>query len=77
LGDFNAPADVVRAALGSPLAMTDLAGERPTRIATGSHGGKTIDHVAVVGAAIASASVLDGELLSDHNPVVVEVVLAG
>lgn len=69
LGDFNAPADVVRAALGEPLVLSDLTGQRCTRIATAKHAGQTIDHVAVVRGTIASVSVLDGELLSDHNPV--------
>jgi endonuclease/exonuclease/phosphatase family metal-dependent hydrolase len=73
IGDFNAPADVVRSALGEPLAFSDLAGQRWTRIATEKHPGQTIDHVAVVRGTIASASVLDGELLSDHNPVTASV----
>jgi endonuclease/exonuclease/phosphatase family metal-dependent hydrolase len=71
LGDFNAPADVVAAGFGeSAVSISDLAGSsRPTRIATGEQGGRTIDHVVVVGGSLASATVLDGNGLSDHNPV--------
>lgn len=74
LGDFNARADVVRAALGGDVAISDLSGERPTRGPTDDHpAGQTIDHVVAFGGAIASASVLDGGGLSDHEPVLADV----
>ena len=75
LGDFNASADVVAAALGPDVAVADLAGLRPTRIATGDRSSRTIDHVVVARATILSADVLDGRGLSDHNPVVAEIRL--
>lgn len=73
LGDFNAPADVVRTGLGAGVAVSDV--QAVTRIATNEHAGKTIDHVAVIGGAIRSVSVLDGQGLSDHHPVVADVGL--
>jgi len=76
LGDFNAPVDVVRAALGAPFVTSNLEGQRPTRIATPEHPPRVIDHVAVCRATLASATVLDGEGLSDHNPVTAEIALA-
>jgi endonuclease/exonuclease/phosphatase family metal-dependent hydrolase len=75
LGDFNAPADVVRGGLGEGISVCDLAGQRPTRIETWEHPAKTIDHVAVRGGAIESASVLEGGGLSDHNPVTAVVAI--
>jgi endonuclease/exonuclease/phosphatase family metal-dependent hydrolase len=69
MGDFNAPIDVVRDVFGAASAITQVGDLRPTRIPTADRSGRTIDHVVVVGGVIASASVLDGELLSDHNPV--------
>lgn len=69
VGDFNAPVETIRAGLGPAIRLSDLSGQRPTRIATSQHGGKTIDHVAVVGGAPEDATVLDGRLVSDHNPV--------
>jgi endonuclease/exonuclease/phosphatase family metal-dependent hydrolase len=73
LGDFNAPADVVRAALGGPV-LADVSGQGPTRIATAEHPGKVIDHVAVFRGRPERASILDVGGLSDHRPVVVDVV---
>lgn len=75
LGDFNAPADVVRAGLGEPFAISSLEGQRPTRIATPYHPPRVIDHVAVARARLASAMVLDGGGLSDHNPVTADIVV--
>jgi endonuclease/exonuclease/phosphatase family metal-dependent hydrolase len=72
-GDFNAPREAVSAGLGEPLSISDLTGQRVTRIATDQHDGKTIDHVAVVGGSIDEAKVLDGRLLSDHQPVTARV----
>ncbi|HEY3445388.1 MAG TPA: endonuclease/exonuclease/phosphatase family protein [Myxococcales bacterium] len=69
LGDFNAEADVVRAGLGEGFALADLADQPCTRVATRSSEAHTIDHVAVHRGQIVSARVLDGEGLSDHNPV--------
>lgn len=75
VGDFNARADVVRAGLGGDVALSDLSGQRPTRVPTADHpAGQTIDHVVVVGGGIlAAATVLDGGGLSDHQPVLAEV----
>jgi endonuclease/exonuclease/phosphatase family metal-dependent hydrolase len=69
LGDFNASAATVRAILGEPVALSELEAQRPTRIGSPSQPGKTIDHVAVFGGVVDSATVLDGEGLSDHEPV--------
>lgn len=69
VGDFNANADDVRACLGAGFVVADLAGQRPTRCATPSSEAHTIDHIAALGGELTSASVLDGEGLSDHNPV--------
>ncbi len=73
LGDFNAPVDVVRAGLGSPV----ITSEGPTRIATHEHPAKTIDHVAVLGGTLVSSAVLDGAGLSDHHPVTADVRFDG
>jgi len=67
-GDFNAPADVVIAHFPGG-SISDVGGQRPTRVATDDHPGRIIDHVVVVGGALAPATVLDGRGLSDHNPV--------
>jgi endonuclease/exonuclease/phosphatase family metal-dependent hydrolase len=69
LGDFNASPVVVRLALGEPVVLADLDGQRPTRTATHDHEAHTIDHVAVFGGVVESATVLDGRGLSDHEPV--------
>jgi endonuclease/exonuclease/phosphatase family metal-dependent hydrolase len=69
VGDFNALSDEVCAGLGGPCAISDLAGQAPTRVLTKGHGGRTIDHVVVLGGTIAVASVGEGEGLSDHLPV--------
>jgi endonuclease/exonuclease/phosphatase family metal-dependent hydrolase len=74
LGDFNATAAAVGAALGEGFSLSDVAAQRPTRIETWEHPGRTIDHVAVSGATLSSAEVLDGKLLSDHNPVAASVL---
>ena len=74
VGDFNARADVVRAALGADAAISDVSGQRPTRVATPDHpSGQAIDHVVVLGGTVASATVLDGGGLSDHEPVSADV----
>ena len=75
LGDFNAPVDAVRAALGPSFDLSDLRGQRATRVATSEHPGRVIDHVAVQRGAIESATVLDDEALSDHAPVTATVQL--
>ena len=69
VGDFNALADEVCSGLGEPFAISDLVGQEPTRVAAEGHGGRTIDHVVVMGGTVAAASVGDGEGLSDHQPV--------
>jgi hypothetical protein len=66
----------VRAALGEGFALSRLEGQRPTRVAVGEDGSHTIDHAAVVHARLATATVLDGEGLSDHHPVAVVVALS-
>jgi endonuclease/exonuclease/phosphatase family metal-dependent hydrolase len=71
VGDFNASADVVGAALGGTTSILD----RPTRIATDEHDARVIDHVVVLGGTLASAAVLDGQGLSDHNPVTARVLV--
>jgi endonuclease/exonuclease/phosphatase family metal-dependent hydrolase len=76
LGDFNAPVDVVRSGLGEPLAITDLEGQRPTRVATHEHPPRTIDHVAVVRGTLEAGTVLDAGGLSDHDPVTATVLFA-
>src|SRR5690606_36607425 len=72
-GDFNAPAAIVAAGLGAAglasISISDLEGQRPTRIATEARASRTIDHVVAVRGAIDSAEVLDGAGLSDHAPV--------
>lgn len=75
-GDFNTQVDLVRAGLGEGFVLTDLAGQRPTRIATKDRPPRTIDHVAALRCTIASATVLDGGGPSDHQPVRAELVLA-
>jgi Endonuclease/Exonuclease/phosphatase family len=69
VGDYNAPAEVVQAALGPSFVLSDVRGQRPTRIGTDEHEGRIIDHVAVRGGRIAEVTVLDPETLSDHAPV--------
>jgi endonuclease/exonuclease/phosphatase family metal-dependent hydrolase len=69
LGDFNTPAEAVQGSLGPAFCLSDLRSQRATRVATSDHPGRTIDHVAVQGGAIESATVLDDEALSDHAPV--------
>ncbi len=69
MGDFNASADVIRAALGDAT-ISDVAGQRPSRPASPEKAdGHTIDHVVVVGGVVEDATVLDGAGLSDHEPV--------
>jgi len=72
LGDFNATCDLVRAGLGEPLDLSEPPGDRPTRVATPPQPSKRIDHVVAFGGTVASAEVLDGRGLSDHNPVTAE-----
>jgi endonuclease/exonuclease/phosphatase (EEP) superfamily protein YafD len=72
VGDFNAEADAVRAALGEGFVLCTPSGH--TRIATESTPAHTIDHVAVLGGSVASAEVLDAEGLSDHHPVRASVI---
>lgn len=68
VGDFNAPVNEVSMGLGASFALSSVAS--PTRIATPQHPqGKIIDHVAVRGARIEAAHVLDAAGLSDHHPV--------
>jgi endonuclease/exonuclease/phosphatase family metal-dependent hydrolase len=73
-GDFNAEAAAVAARLDrtSPaptFTLSDLSGQRHTRIATAEKQSHTIDHIVVQKGSIVAATVLDGEGLSDHNPV--------
>lgn len=69
VGDFNADAATVHAGLGEGFVLSDLTREAPTRAATETSQARTIDHVAVLGGAIAAARVHDREGLSDHAPV--------
>jgi endonuclease/exonuclease/phosphatase family metal-dependent hydrolase len=73
VGDFNAEVDIVSAGLGDRFTLANIT--EPTRIATMTSPAETIDHVAVRGATIVSAEVLDGEGLSDHHPVTAEIRL--
>lgn len=68
-GDWNAPADAVRAGLGEGFVVTSLEGQPATRSATAESPAQTIDHVAVIGGRLESPVVLDATGLSDHNPV--------
>jgi endonuclease/exonuclease/phosphatase family metal-dependent hydrolase len=73
-GDFNAEAATVssllaRSTASPPLVLSSLAGQRHTRIATLDKASHTIDHILVRWGDLAAATVLDGEGLSDHNPV--------
>lgn len=72
-GDFNAPAAIVSAGLGAgglaSISISNLEGQRPTRIATEAQASRTIDHVVAVRGAIDAATVLDQAGLSDHAPV--------
>jgi endonuclease/exonuclease/phosphatase family metal-dependent hydrolase len=70
VGDFNADRAAVGAYFGAGFAVTELAGDRPTR-PRHEPGEKSemIDHVVVRGCEVASARVEDGEGYSDHNPV--------
>jgi endonuclease/exonuclease/phosphatase family metal-dependent hydrolase len=76
VGDFNAPVDAVQAGLGPTFSLSDLRGQRATRVATAEHPGRVIDHIAVHRGVIESASVLDDEALSDHAPVAATVRFA-
>jgi endonuclease/exonuclease/phosphatase family metal-dependent hydrolase len=69
LGDFNATAAVVAAPFGAGVAISDLAGQGPTRIATDEHPSYGIDHVVAVHVTITSAAIIASDGLSDHNPV--------
>lgn len=69
-GDFNAPCELVSAHLGDGFVLSDVS--EWTRILTDGRGGKTIDHVAVRGVELISASVLDAGGVSDHQPVSAE-----
>lgn len=69
LGDFNALSTMVRVGLGDDFVITDLTGQRHTRIPTSDKPGWTIDHVVVRGAPIDGATVLEHGALSDHSPV--------
>jgi endonuclease/exonuclease/phosphatase family metal-dependent hydrolase len=75
-GDFNADVELVRTGLGEGFVLTDLAGQRPTRLTTTDRPARTIDHVTALRCTLASATVLDGGGLSDHEPVRAELVLA-
>lgn len=69
LGDFNALSTIVRVGLGEGFVITDLTGQRHTRIPTAEKPGRTIDHVAVLGGTIETGAVLEHGGLSDHSPV--------
>jgi len=67
-GDLNAGRDVIAALLGEGVALSQVGAATcsPSR----RHGpGKAIDHVAVHGGGLDGVEVLDGEGLSDHQPV--------
>lgn len=68
-GDFNLEADPLRALLGPDFTVSDPPGPRRSRVATSTSAAHTIDHVAVRGGVLASTEILDGEGLSDHQPV--------
>jgi hypothetical protein len=74
MGDFNAAAAAVRAALGADLRYAELADQRPTRVADGGKPGTFIDHVVALRGRLEDARVLDGAGLSDHHPVTARVV---
>lgn len=74
VGDFNAHAAEVLAGLGEGFVVSDLTGHRGTRTASGGKPAHTIDHVVAHAAEIEAAEVLDGEGLSDHEPVTARVV---
>ncbi|HEY0494708.1 MAG TPA: endonuclease/exonuclease/phosphatase family protein [Kutzneria sp.] len=63
LGDFNADADTVLAALGESFRAAQLPAGTKTR------GEQVIDHVIVHGATVTEAQVLNADGLSDHSPV--------
>ena len=74
-GDFNAELAVVtphfHGSVGSPaFSISNLAGQRHTRIATREKDSHTIDHIVVRTGRITTATVLDAAGLSDHNPVI-------
>jgi endonuclease/exonuclease/phosphatase family metal-dependent hydrolase len=74
VGDFNSECDSVRSVLGEGFELSDVIGQRPTRVATPDKAACSIDHVVVLRGRIESATVLDAGGLSDHNPVVARVV---
>lgn len=73
-GDFNTGASAVHAALGKGFQLSDLADQPPTRI---GGAGKCIDHIATWHGRIEDARVLDGEGLSDHQPVTARIRAEG
>lgn len=70
VGDFNAPAGGVAAALGGAWTLADLSHQGPTRVAASGNPGKVIDHIAVHRGRVLEARVLDARGLSDHHPIV-------
>lgn len=76
-GDFNAPREAVATGLGEDFLCADLAGQPPTRVGQGRAGAEHIDHVAVRGAMVRAARVLDTAGLSDHAPVDATLALRG
>jgi hypothetical protein len=76
LGDFNADRAAVASGLGAGFCVASLSPDAlPTRPRTPDAGPLWIDHVAVHGADISSATVEDSDDLSDHNLVRADISL--
>ena len=74
VGDFNAERDVCLAALEGFVAAHPVAPALPTRPRTEpSTKSQNIDHVLVHGLMLREVTVVSGDGLSDHNPVVATV----
>jgi endonuclease/exonuclease/phosphatase family metal-dependent hydrolase len=63
----------MRAAFAAPFFIADLEGQRPTRVPSQGHPGRTIDHVIVYGGTVEDARALDEKRRSDHAPVTASV----
>ncbi|MDB4940809.1 MAG: Endonuclease/exonuclease/phosphatase [Labilithrix sp.] len=73
VGDTNAPAAAVHAALGPAWVVSKLTAV--TRVNDGPRGGSIIDHVLVRGGVLEEAGTGDGGGLSDHVPVLATIRL--
>ncbi len=69
LGDFNAPLEVIHAALGTALSRSELGGQLATRFGDSPSDGQHIDHVLSRGGAVRDAEVIDTGDVSDHRAV--------